>query len=218
MPSATVDTTDTRQRLLDAAGKVFAEKGFRSATIREICKRAKANVAAVNYHFGDKERFYAEVLGYAHRCALEKYPPHLGLAETATAEERLTAFVRSFLLRVLDNGRPAWHGKLMLREMAEPTAALDRLVEESIRPNLDLLRSIVTDLLGDAATDDDVRASASSIVAQCLFYYQCRPVITRLNPQQSYDPAAIDRLADHITRFSLGGLRHRAEERRRERS
>lgn len=210
MSPATVDTTDTRQRLLDAAGKVFAEKGFRSATIREICKRAKANVAAVNYHFGDKERFYAEVLGYAHRCALEKYPPHLGLAETATAEERLTAFVRSFLLRMLDEGRPAWHGKLMMRELTEPTNALDALVENSIRPNFNLLKSIVQQLFGTKTGDDLVRMCSSSVVGQCLHYCHARPVITRLAPQQKFSPSDIDRLAEHITQFSLGAIRQLA--------
>lgn len=218
MPAEILDTTDTRRRLLEAAGEVFAENGYRAATIRDICKRAGANIAAVNYHFGDKGRLYAEVLTYAHRCSLEKYPPSLGLAESAAApiaaEERLAAFVRSFMLRILDEGRPAWHGKLMLREMAEPTAALDSLVEESIRPNLNLIRGIVTDLLGGAATEDDIRVCASSVVAQCLFYYHCRPVITRLYPRQSYAADEIGRLADHITRFSLGGLMHRAEERR----
>ena len=45
----------TRRALLDAAADVFAESGFRCATTREICRRAGANVAAINYHFGGKE-------------------------------------------------------------------------------------------------------------------------------------------------------------------
>src|SRR3712207_5289373 len=101
----------TRQRLLEAAGEVFAEAGFRAATVREICTRAGANVAAVNYHFGDKERLYTEVLKYAHRCAIVKYPPGMGLAPEAPAEQRLRGFVMSFLSRMLDDGRPAWHAK-----------------------------------------------------------------------------------------------------------
>jgi AcrR family transcriptional regulator len=70
--------TETRQRLLEAAGAVFAERGFRATTVREICHRARANLAAVNYHFGDKERLYGAVLQYALRYALQKYPPTLG--------------------------------------------------------------------------------------------------------------------------------------------
>src|SRR6266568_9220078 len=89
----------TRQRLLEAAGEVFAEQGFRTATIREICARADANVAAVSYHFGDKEQLYSEVLRFAHGCALDKYPPNLGLPADAPAEKRLYTFILSFLQR-----------------------------------------------------------------------------------------------------------------------
>jgi len=125
----------TRQRLLEAAGEVFAEQGFRQATVRDICARAGANVAAVNYHFGDKEKLYSEVLRFAHGCAIEKYPPSLGLPPDAPAEKRLHAFVLSFLSRLLDDGRPAWHAKIMSREMAEPTGAMDMLVDEQIKPH-----------------------------------------------------------------------------------
>ena len=65
---------ETRRQLLEAAGEVFATAGFRNATVREICRRAGANLAAVNYHFGDKEALYAEVLRYAQQKAFEKYP------------------------------------------------------------------------------------------------------------------------------------------------
>ena len=125
---------ETRRQLLEAAGTVFAESGYRDATVREICRRAGANVAAVNYHFGDKETLYLEVLRYAHSKALEKYPPLLGVADNAPPEKKLRAFVHSLLLRIFDKGPTAWHGKIMLREMIEPSSALDSLVEERMRP------------------------------------------------------------------------------------
>src|SRR5882672_11964256 len=108
---------DTRQRLLDAAGEVFAEHGFRKATVRDICRRAGANVAAVNYHFRDKEHLYGQVLAYCGRCALEKYPPGGGTSPDAPARDRLAAFIRNYLDRLLDEGRPAWHGQLIAREV-----------------------------------------------------------------------------------------------------
>ena len=126
---------------MEAAGEVFAESGFRNATVREICRRAGANVAAVNYHFGDKETLYIEVLRHAHNKALDKYPPLLDVAADAPPEEKLRAFVKSFLLRVFDKGPDSWHGKIMSREMIEPTAALDSLVQERMRPMADLLRA-----------------------------------------------------------------------------
>src|SRR5271154_6140164 len=92
----------TRRQLLEAAGEVFAEAGFRDATVREICRRAAANVAAINYHFGDKETLYLEVLRYAHGKALAKYPPMLDLPDDAPPEKKLRAFVHSMLQRIFD--------------------------------------------------------------------------------------------------------------------
>jgi TetR/AcrR family transcriptional regulator, regulator of cefoperazone and chloramphenicol sensitivity len=200
---------ETRRALLAAAGDVFAEAGFRDATVREICRRAGANIAAVNYHFGDKEKLYAEVLRYAHAKAVEKYPPLLGVATDAPPEKKLRAFVNSLLLRVFDKGPTAWHGKLMLREMIEPTVALDLLVAERIRPMAAQLWQIVAEILDCPLNDERVRQCSFSVVSQCVFYHHCQPVIARLYPKQSALGAEdLERLADHITRFSLAAMKH----------
>lgn len=199
--------SDPSRRLLEAAGEVFAERGFRGATIREISRRAKANVAAVNYHFGDKARLYAAVLEHAQRSALAKYPPGLGLKPGAGPEEKLRAFIHSFLLRLLDEGQPAWHGQLMTREMADPTPALDRIVDSFIRPAAGDLGAVLRALLGPAARPDDLRRGAYGVVGLCLFYRHARPVLDRLDPGRRYDAREISTLADYILRFTLAGLR-----------
>ncbi len=200
------DTTQTRDRLIAAAGEIFAEQGFQSATVRDICAAAGANLAAVNYHFGDKLGLYSAVHQDAHRGAMERHPPSAGLAPGASTRERLHAFVRSFLYRLLDRGRPAWHGKLMAREINEPTAALDLLVEQAIRPNFQLLCSIVVDHVGPGLEEHEVRTCAWSVVGQILFSHFARPVIERLAPDAVFEAREIEQLADHITRFSLEGL------------
>jgi AcrR family transcriptional regulator len=203
--------TETRQRLLEAAGEVFAERGFRMATVRDICQRAKANLAAVNYHFGDKERLYAAVLQYTFHCA-EQYPLDLRLDVEARAAERLQAFIRAHLFGLLDAGRPAWHRKLIAREMAEPTRALDTVVDQMIRPEAELLMAIVRDVLGQDANPQRVWQCTASIIGQCLFYHHARPVIMRLDPEQTFTPEAIEQLVDHITQFSLAALRQLAQQ------
>lgn len=197
---------DTRERLLEAAGEVFAERGFRAATVREISRLAHANVAAVNYYFGDKEMLYTAVLEYCFRSAVKKYPPDLGLSEEATTEERLHAFVLSFLYRVLDEGRPAWHGRLMAREIAEPTKALDHLVVTVIRPLHERLGVIVRELLGTVPSEQFIRRCVLSVIGQILFYHYCRPTLGRLYAEE-FERRGIDSLARHITRFSLNALR-----------
>lgn len=204
---AEASQTGTRERLLEAAGEEFAEKGFRRATIRDICRRAGSNVAAVNYHFGDKESLYAEVLRYAHQCAdAGVRPADVGL--TGTPEERLREFVRVFISRIFNEGRPAWHARLMAQEVLEPTAALDELVEQAIRPQHNRLAQIVGDLVGPAIAEKEVRWCVISIVAQCLHFHHARPVITRLYPDQGFEPADIEAIAEHVARFSVAALKN----------
>jgi len=205
---ATTAHDETRRQVLEAAGGVFAEVGFRNATVREICRRAGANVAAVNYHFGDKETLYVEVLRHSQQKAFAKYPPLLGVAADAPPEEKLGAFVRSFLLRIFDEGSIAWFGKMMSREMVEPTAALDSLVAERLQPMADLLRGIVAGILGRSPRDEAVRLCCFSIVSQCVFYHHCRTMISRLFPEQRLDASAVEQLAGHIARFSLAAMKH----------
>jgi len=196
----------TRQRLLEAAGEVFADKGFRAATIREICALAGANVAAVNYHFGDKEQLYLTVLKYAHNLVPSR-AVDAAVAEGQTSpEQRLRAFIRGFMHGVYDEGRPAWHGKLLSQEMMDPTAALDTLVEEHIRPQFVTLNGILRDLLPSGAPPEMVLRCAASIVGQCLHYHHGRAVMTRLHPGLALTPAGIAALADHIADFSLHAL------------
>lgn len=208
-----VETPDTRQRVLEAAGEVFAEHGFRDATIREICARAGANLAAVNYHFRDKEGLYHDVVHYAHGHAMQARLQELQDSAAMPAPQRLALFVRSFLQRTCDEGRPAWHGKLMVREMIEPTHVLDEIVDQAIRPMRENLHAIIRELLGPDAETALVQRCAFSIVGQCLFYPHCRPVIQRLQPELRYTPREIEQLAEHIASFSLAALAQLRHER-----
>ncbi len=198
----------TRQRLLEAAGEVFAEHGFRAATIREICGRADMNIAAVNYYFRDKEGLYEEVLKYAHRRALEAYPAEPPAGDDVSHEERLRVFIRSFLNRILGPGRPAWHGKLMAREIVEPTAALDALVEQSIRPLQAILLGIIRELVEPGVSEWVLRLCSISVVGQCMHWCLARPVLRRLHPQLEYSAKDIEMVAEHVTQFSLAAIRN----------
>jgi AcrR family transcriptional regulator len=197
-------STDTRRRLLEAGVEVFSEEGFRKATIQAICKRARANIAAAHYHFGDKEGLYAAVFAYAEQRASEDKRP--AMPEGATPSARLKAHVASFLSRLLDSGRPAWMARLISREMIEPTHALDRLVRRRMRANHEQLAAIIRELLGPGGTKDTVRFCTLSVIAQCVFYRNSAPVIARLYPDivPSHD---VSRIADHVSRFSLAAIR-----------
>jgi len=199
---------ETRQRLLDAAGAVFAEKGFAHATVREICKKAGANIAAVNYHFGNKQKLYEAV--FAHfRKQMGEDVRHAATSG-GSAEDRLREFIRRFLRRLLDQGNQSCHGRLMAREMNEPTEVLDQLVEGEIRPRMLALQTIVRDLVGDLPPRAHAKIAAS-VVSQMLHYHFARPVLKRLSPIYPDLEEHVEELVDHVTRFSLGGIRAVAE-------
>ncbi|MCC7375486.1 MAG: CerR family C-terminal domain-containing protein [Verrucomicrobiales bacterium] len=197
----------TREQLLATATEVFAECGFRNATIRDICQRAEANVAAVNYHFGGKEELYAEVLRRNFRGALQRFPAHGGVGPDAPPTQRLRGFIRSFVQRIFVTGPDSCHGRMLAREMIDPTPALDTLVATEIRSLAANLESIVRALLGPKAADWQVRVCLASVVSQIVFYQHCRPVISRLFPDLQFDSGDLDALVDHITTFSLAGIR-----------
>lgn len=203
-------SVETRRRLIEAAGEVFAEHGYKGGTIREICSRAGANGAAVNYHFRDKAELYDTVLRYAH-CAAQAEYPETSLPLDLPADQRMYHFLRNYMLRVLDDGRPAWHGKLVSREMTEPTSAMHRILEKSLIPWFGLLLGIVRELIGPAADEREVEHSALSVLGQCVFYARCKVVITQVNSKIHFDRAGIDVLARHVTDFSVRSLTARRD-------
>jgi TetR/AcrR family transcriptional regulator, regulator of cefoperazone and chloramphenicol sensitivity len=205
--SGEVESGATRQQLLETAAEVFADVGYRAATVRQICERAGTNIAAVNYHFGDKEQLYQAVLRDTYHTAMKAYPADFGLSARATPKQRLRAFVLSFLLRILSEGPSAHHGKLMAREMIEPTGALDVIVQEEIEPMAAVLSAIIDDLLGPKAAKETKRLCGLSVVSQVVFYRHCRPLVARVFPDMEFDAAGIEALADHVTRFSLSAIR-----------
>ena len=199
-------TSKTRSAIMEAAGEIFADEGYPKATVRDICRQAGANIAAINYHFGDKKGLYLAVLKHYQELSFQTYPPNLGIEKTQRPEEKLKAFIRSFLMRIMDEGRPAWFGKLLAREFTQPTWAFDILVKETIRPSFQILTSIVAALLSKGANEREVRLCSMSIVGQCLYFRHSHPVISRLFPGEVFGPKQIDELTEHITRVSLHGL------------
>src|SRR5690348_5410533 len=137
---------DTKRRLLEAAGEVFAERGFDSATVREICDRAEANIASVNYYFGDKQRLYIDAVREA-QCTRMEQVPLVECDTAAPADERLRTFIHTMLSHMIYEERPAWHRGLMLRELSHPTAACAEIVEDYIRPMAEQLNRILVEML-----------------------------------------------------------------------
>ena len=200
---ATRKTSDvTRDKLLDAAGFVFAERGFHAATIREICRRANANVAAVNYTFGDKLGLYTEVLRQSVRSA-QSAAMKAALESDLTPEDTIRGVIRARLMALCQETRPDWHIRLVLHELAQPTPAMGRVVDEGMRPIYERLCKAVGAIIGLPPEHETTKLSVNSIVGQILFYMFSRPVLARLQPELKLTAGQLDRIAEHIAGFSL---------------
>lgn len=202
-----VEDPGTREALLEAGGAVFAEQGFRLARVRDIAARAGANVAAINYHFGGKQPFYEAVLQRTAERALQRFPMPAAAPDGPEAALRLA--VRNILSRFLAQDEHARLPQLMMRELCDPTEALDHLVERVAKNQFLLLRAIVAPLLGVAPDSEHARLGAFSVLGQCLFYLFGQPMVARLAPEILRGDR-VERLAAHIATFSIAGLKEMA--------
>ena len=203
-PNVVSAADPTRAKLLEAAGHVFAEHGFHGATVREICSLAGANVAAVNYYFGDKAELYEEVL----RLAISHAPDadlRKALAGMAP-EEALRRLVRHMIGRLLSPSRPSWALRLTAHEMVQPTPALDHVIDEIIAPNYLMLRTLIGKMIGRPPDHEKTRFCTHSVIGQVIHYMHAKPVMARLWPQLEFSEANADRIANHIADFSLAYL------------
>lgn len=194
----------TKAKLLEAAGEEFAEKGFEAATVRSICARAGMNLAAVNYHFGDKEQLYLQAIMEAHRCGAEL--PSDEQFFVGTPAEQLRRFIRHFLSHILVmQHATGWHQKLIVREMLRPTQALEVLVREAIRPKFNRLLRILEQVCPEATTQR-LSLIGFSVIGQCLHYKMARPIMQHLIGENEFATLDVDALTDHIAGFTLAAL------------
>ena len=204
----------TRARLLHAGEQLFADRGFKKVTVREICREARANVAAINYHFGDKLGLYREVLQNAIEAMRSTNEAAREAADGRSPEEGLRESIHVIVTRVLSARRGTIH-RLLQREVSDPTPALDTLVEQGIRPRIDLLAGLVSKLIGAPPTDLRVLRCVASIQTQMTAYFP-HPISSRLGFSPAPASAAgVKTIADHIVEFSLDGVRGLATRSRR---
>ena len=202
--SATGD--EPRERILSAAGREFAERGYEAATVRDICLAAGVNVAAVNYYFGDKQRLYVESVKHAHEQRAGQVPlPEW--AEGTPPARKLHDFISNFLERMLGFGQPPWQVRLMMREVLLPTDACRELVQDYVRPRFELLLAILDELVDGRLAPTELRQVALSIIGQCFLYRVAGDVVGMLVPREELESHhALEPLANHVTRYALAAL------------
>jgi AcrR family transcriptional regulator len=206
-----------RQQLLEAAGEVFAERGYAQATSKEICERAGMNCAAVNYHFGGFAQLYAETLAYAHQhlVAIEALTDIA--ASAVEPREKLRAYI-ALMLRRLARPATSWEMRLLSREIISPSPAREAFVKSEILPKLAVLRGIIAALIGASPGDPVVGRCILMVGAPCIMLaIGDRGMMTQIVPGLVDAPEEIDSLIDHFERFVHAGLEAVESQIRRER-
>lgn len=195
---------DTQQRLLESACELFAEKGYPSTTLADVCDRARANKAAVNYYFRSKENLYAEAWRLEFERSFKAHPLDGDVAADAPPEERLRAHILSMAQRITD---PKAHEfDIIEKERANPTGLLVEIMRTSIQPAHEHMGAIVRELLGPKASEQQAALCQRSIVAQCMdIFIHERPGRKVHGPPPMN--LGIQDIAEHIVRFSLAGIR-----------
>jgi AcrR family transcriptional regulator len=205
------DQAETRQRLLEAAGELFAEKGFRLAATREICRKAGSDIAAIHYHFGNKEKLYEAVLRYADSL-LSDAVPDFAASPQRSREARLRDMIEWVLIQCFAQGQPGWRWKFIEHATVELTPSLEAFFKSRILPMYDALDSLCREFLGPGASKLQVRFATRSILGQCFYYRHFRALISATEGSEMFSQEGLHELTDHIVRFSIAGLKHQARQ------
>lgn len=205
---------DTRQRLLEAAMRLFAAEGYARVTVRDLAREARTNLAAVNYHFGDKFGLYMEVAKAAVGI-MWSVDDLTRPTASEPAERRLRHYIQTQVSKfTLYEGGSSWVHGLMQHETAEPTAAAEFIVEHAIRPRLRYLAGVVSEIMDLPDDDERVMWGTVMVHTQCLSFLPTTFRKLALSEWTPAVPSGIDVVVDHITAFAIAGLNAMAALRR----
>jgi AcrR family transcriptional regulator len=199
----------TRDRILDEAEILFARKGYHAVSVREITAAANCNLAAVNYHFGNKQNLYLEV--FRARWLPRASRVHTSFRKTLAANGALTptavvqSLAQAFLDGPLTDTERKRHHQLISGELAQPTEAFELVADQVLQP---LFNNLLDDLRGampGEIENEQLALDAFSILAMVLYFNLARPFLSRFTGH-AFDDKFKARLVNHIVDFSLNGL------------
>lgn len=191
----------TRDRLLHAACGIFADKGYRDTTVAEICDAAQANIAAVNYHFGNKDSLYQQV--WAH--VLELFVPLDAEADNLDkpAPELLYDYVVDRLEWLIRGDRLE---RLIRSELVQSTGLVDELREAALQKTRRHFLDAVQRIAGGGLSEDNVQLCCTSILSQCRAFMALELLDHRGEADYQVPEEQIHSFARHVTTFSLAGI------------
>lgn len=195
----------TRERILRAAERLFAERGYDATSIRAIVARARVNQAAINYHFEGKEGLYREVLRTAFRGLTEDQLGHADETAGLPRDEALAAFVRRQLRPLSARDEASRHMRIFNWETVRPTPVFRKLLSEEATPFMGLTTELVRRFLPEA-DQRTLTVAAIWLLGQCSVFVRNRDQLSGPPLSLELDDSAVDWLAQLLSRWTVQGL------------
>lgn len=195
----------TRERILKAAERLFAEHGYEATSVRAIVAKARVNQAAINYHFAGKDGLYREVLRTAFRALTEHQLLHAQETKAMSREQALGEFVRHQLRPLLTRDDLGRHIRIFNWEAVRPTAVFRKLLSEEAVPFMGLAVDLVRRFM-PKADQRTLTVAAIWLLGQCSVFVRNREQLAAPPLSLPLDEAAVEELAGLISRWAAAGL------------
>ncbi|SDH63651.1 CerR family C-terminal domain-containing protein [Janthinobacterium sp. YR213] len=204
----TEEVETARTRILQAAVQLFADEGYKLASVRRICEAAHVNVAMVNYYFHGKEELYLAAFDHARALARATAAavPEAGPAAAVAPVEQLRLAIQSMVFDMLRPGAASLFSRLVARELIEPTSAIHMLADRDVRAHHALFTGLIRGVVGEAMPADVLQKCVFSVIGQAVFYARSRIVHELVAPEITYDETGTASIAQHVAAFSLAAL------------
>ena len=209
------DGQEARNRLLDAALSLFADKGFAKTSTREIAQVAHANIASISYYFGDKEGLYRAVFEDP-RNNPQIDPNQVALSDSKGIRSTIELMLRGFVepLKAGEQARQCM--KLHFREMVEPTGMWQAEIDNNIKPAHAALTQALARHLGVGEPDDDIHRLAFQIAGLGIMLHVGLDVVQSIRPGLIATGAALDQYHARLVDSSMALVEAEAERRVRQ--
>ena len=201
------DGDTTRAHIIESAGECFGEHGYAGTTSKAICAHAGVNLAAINYHFGNRDGLYRAVLHEVHQRLMSVQALETLIRQPLPAPEKLHLFYQHLSAKLVD--KDGWALRVWARELLSPTAFWDSVEDEEIRPKFDLLTRLIVELSGLQPDDPRLLQLVLQLTAPVLAMIVAGR--ERHTPFQALFQEDSTTLAERFHRFALGGIRELIE-------
>ena len=195
----------TRERILKAAERLFAERGYEATSVRLIVAKARVNQAAINYHFAGKDGLYREILHLAFRALTAHQLDHAEQTKAMSREKALGEFIRHQLRPLSARDDLSRYIRIFNWETARPTAVFRKLISEEAVPFMALATDLVRRFMPHA-DERTLTVAAIWLIGQCSVFVRNREQLAGPPISLPLDEAAVDELAGWVSRWAAAGL------------